>query len=207
MTKQKEQEIVQQVAQLYGKYGIKSVTMDDVARELGISKKTLYEYFADKSALVSAVVDYLIDRKVSFFESQKQGRENAVEELLFIFKYYLSVIKEFNPSLEFDLKKYYPQIYTRVKERKRRGIIENTLANLKRGKKEGFFRADLNEDLISRLYLLRIESLPESDLFSQEEIFSQELFEEMFYYHLYGVLSEKGLAYLKNHMQKIKTLK
>ncbi len=207
MTKQKEQEIIQQVAQLYGKYGIKSVTMDDVARELGISKKTLYEYFADKSALVNAVVDYLIDRKVAFFESQKRGRENAVEELLFIFKYYLSVIKEFNPSLEFDLKKYYPQIYVRVKERKRRGIIENTLANLKRGKKEGFFRANLNEDLISRLYLLRIESLPESDLFTQDEIFSQELFEEMFYYHLYGVLSEKGLAYLKNHMHKIKTLK
>ncbi len=207
MTKQTEQEIISQVAQLYRRYGIKSVTMDDVSHKLGISKKTLYEYFSDKSALVSAVVDYLIDTKVSFFEMQKQGRENAVEELLFIFRYYLGIVKEFNPSLEFDLKKYYPQIYSRVKERKRQGIIENTLANLKRGKKEGYFRADLNEDLIARLYLLRIESLPESDLFTQEEIFSQELFEEMFFYHLYGVLSEKGLAYLKNHIQEIKTLK
>ncbi len=202
-----EKIIISKVTRLYGKYGIKSITMDDVAHELGISKKTLYSYFSDKSALVNAVINNLISEKVSFFEAQKQGRENAVEELLFIFKYYLGIIKEFNPSLEFDLKKYYPDIYRRVKERKRQGIIENTLANLKRGKKEGYFRADINEEIITRLYLLRIESLPESDLFSQEEIFSQSLFEEMFFYHLYGVLSEKGLSYLKNHFEEIKTLK
>ncbi len=203
----KKQEIITGVARLYNKYGIKSITMDDVARELGVSKKTLYAFFSDKSELVSDVVDHMIKEKTDFFASQKQGRENAVEELLFIFKYYLSIIKDFNPSLEFDLKKYYPKVYNRVKERKRRGIVENTLANLKRGKKEGFFRQELNEDFITRLYLLRIESLPESDLFSQEEIFSQELFEEMFFYHLYGVLSDKGRAYLKEHLQELKTLK
>ena len=203
----KKQEIISGVARLYNKYGIKSITMDDVARELGISKKTLYAYFSDKSELVSDVVDSMIKEKTDLFALQKKGRENAVEELLFIFKYYLSIIKDFNPSLEFDLKKYYPKVYKRVKERKRLGIIENTLANLKRGKKEGFFRPELNEDFISRLYLLRIESLPESDLFTQEEIFSQKLFMEMFFYHLYGILSEKGLAYLKEHAQELKTLK
>jgi AcrR family transcriptional regulator len=206
-TTNEQQEIIKRVAQLYNKYGIKSVTMDDVAHELGISKKTLYEQFSDKSALIDAVIDYLINEKVSFFESQKKGRENAVEELLFIFKYYLSIIKEFNPSLEYDLKKYYPKTYARVKEQKRQGIMKNTLANLKRGKQEGFFRQEINEDLIARLYLLRIESLPESDLFTQEEMFSQELFEEMFFYHLYGVLNDKGIAYLKNHLNEIKTLR
>ncbi len=200
-----KQEMIAAVAKLYNKYGIKSVTMDDVARELGVSKKTLYENFADKSDLVSEVIDFLIKEKTDFFTQQKKGRENAVEELLFIFKFYLSTVKEFNPSFEFDLKKYYPNIYARVKQRKRKGIMENTMANLKRGKKEGYFRKELNEDFITRLYILRIESLPESDLFSQEEIFSQKLFEEMFYYHLYGVLSEKGLEYLKNHLEKIKT--
>jgi AcrR family transcriptional regulator len=203
----KKQEIITGVARLYNKYGIKSITMDDVARELGISKKTLYTFFSDKSALVSDVIDYLIKEKTDIFEQQKKGRENAVEELLFIFRYYLSIIKDFNPSLEFDLKKYYPKIYKRVKKLKRQGITENTLANLKRGKKEGYFRPELNEDFITRLYLLRIESLPESDLFSQEEIFSQDLFQEMFFYHLYGVLSEKGVAYLKEHKKKLKSLK
>ncbi len=203
----KETEIIAQVAKLYNKYGIKSVTMDDVARELGISKKTLYDYFSDKSSLVKAVIDYLIEEKITFFASQKKGKENAVEELLFIFRFYLNTVREFNPSFEFDLKKYYPQIYAEVKERKRRGILENTLANLKRGKKEGFFRQELNEDFISRLYVLRIESLQESDLFTQEEIFSQELFVEMFFYHLYGVLNEKGLDYLKNHLEKFMSSK
>jgi len=203
----KETEIITQVAKLYNKYGIKSVTMDDVARELGISKKTLYDYFSDKSSLVKAVIDYLIEEKITFFSSQKKGKENAVEELLFIFRFYLNTVREFNPSFEFDLKKYYPQIYAEVKERKRRGILENTLANLKRGKKEGFFRQELNEDFIARLYVLRIESLQESDLFTQEEIFSQELFVEMFFYHLYGVLNEKGLDYLKNHLEKFTSSK
>jgi len=203
----KETEIITQVAKLYNKYGIKSVTMDDVARELGISKKTLYDYFSDKSSLVKAVIDYLIEEKITFFVSQKKGKENAVEELLFIFRFYLNTVREFNPSFEFDLKKYYPQIYAEVKERKRRGILENTLANLKRGKKEGFFRQELNEDFIARLYVLRIESLQESDLFTQEEIFSQELFVEMFFYHLYGVLNEKGLDYLKNHLEKFTSSK
>ena len=199
-----KQEMIAGVARLYNKYGIKSVTMDDVARELGISKKTLYENFSDKSQLVSEVIDFLINERTGFFMEQKKDRKNAVEELLFIFKFYLSTVKAFNPSFEFDLKKYYPSIYARVKKRKREGIMENTMANLKRGKEEGYFRKELNEDFITRLYILRIESLPESDLFTQEEIFSQELFREMFYYHLYGVLSEKGLQYLKNHLKKIK---
>jgi len=163
--------------------------------------------WTDKSSLVKAVIDYLIEEKITFFSSQKKGKENAVEELLFIFRFYLNTVREFNPSFEFDLKKYYPQIYAEVKERKRRGILENTLANLKRGKKEGFFRQELNEDFIARLYVLRIESLQESDLFTQEEIFSQELFVEMFFYHLYGVLNEKGLDYLKNHLEKFTSSK
>jgi len=85
---EKEKEIVQKVALLYGKYGIKSVTMDDVAHEIGISKKTLYEYFSDKQHLVNAVVEQEIIFNDLRLQQQKNGLNNALQEMFKIFQFH-----------------------------------------------------------------------------------------------------------------------
>ncbi len=203
----KDKDIIRKVAQLYKKYGIKSITMDDVARELGISKKTLYEHFSDKMHLVDAVVDLEVNLNDLRLQELKKKLENAVQEVFQIFRFHLQMLKEYNPALEFDLKKYYPENYFRLKRIKRAKIRETTLRNLKKGKREGFYRKELNEEIITKLNILRIESLYESDLFSQEELYSHAFSKEMFLYHLHGILSAKGIEYLNNNLEQLKLTK
>jgi AcrR family transcriptional regulator len=203
----KEKEIIGKVAKLYRKYGIKSVTMDDVAHEIGVSKKTLYEYFSDKQHLVNAVVDQEIIFNDLRLQQQTNDSNNALQEIFKIFHFHLQMLQEYNPSLEFDLKKYYPEIFARLKRIKREKIRENTMKNLIKGKKEEFYRQELNMEIITKLTILRIESLSESDLFSQEELYSHEFSKEMFLYHLHGILSPKGIEYLNHNLEQLKLTK
>ncbi|GMT44225.1 MAG: TetR family transcriptional regulator [bacterium] len=203
----KDKDIIRKVAQLYSKYGIKSITMDDVAHELGISKKTLYEYFSDKLHLVNAVIEQEILFNDLRLKEQKSNSENALQEMFKIFRFHLQMLKEYNPALEFDLKKYYPEIYSRLKRIKRTKIWETTLNNLIKGKREGFYRKELNEEIITKLTVLRIESLSENDLFSQEEIYSHEFSKEMFLYHLHGILTPMGIEYLNKNLEQLNLTK
>lgn len=203
----KDKDIIRKVAQLYKKYGIKSITMDDVAHELGISKKTLYECFSDKLHLVNAVIEQEIIFNEFRLQEQKNSSENALQEMFQIFRFHLQMLKEYNPSLEFDLKKYYPEIYNRLNRIKREKIWETTLNNLIKGKSEGFYRKELNEEIITKLTVLRIENISESDLFSQEEIYSHEFSKEMFLYHLHGILTPMGIEYLNKNLEQLKLAK
>jgi len=203
----KDKDIIRKVAQLYSKYGIKSITMDDVAHELGISKKTLYEYFSDKFHLVNAVVEQEILFNDLRLKEQKSNSGNALQEMFQIYRFHLQMLKEYNPALEFDLKKYYPEIYFRLKRIKRAKIRETTLNNLVKGKRESFYRKELNEEIITKLTVLRIEGLSESDLFSQEELYSHEFSKEMFLYHLHGILTPMGIEYLNNNLEQLKLTK
>jgi len=203
----KTHEIIKKVSELYNKYGIKSITMDDVSGQLGISKKTLYEHFSDKSELVLKVIEFISREREDQFCQYKKQAGNALEELLNIYRFYLQIMKEINPSFEFDLKKYYPEIYSKLKQMRRDKMLEATLENLKKGKKEGLYRNEIREEIITRLQLLRVESLSDTDLFTQDELYSKEFVEEMFFYHLYGILSAKGITYLNEHIELIKRTK
>lgn len=201
---QKKLDIIRQVGNLYNLYGIKSITMDEVSRQLGISKKTLYEHFADKTDLVRKVIEHISRKREEQFCQKQKHAKNALEELLNIYGFYLQMLKEVNPSFEFDLKKYYPEIYTELVSLRRQRMKEASLQNLKKGKQEGLFRKEIDEDIIVRLQLLRVESISNTDLFTHEELYSKHFVEEMFFYHLYGILSEKGVAYLKDHLDLIR---
>lgn len=201
---EKDTEIIEKVWTLFHKYGIKSITMDDVSHEMGISKKTLYGHFSDKSQLVKKVVDSEIERHRAQIRGAKGKTENAIQEVLRVFNIYLKMIKEHFPSFEFDLKKYYPDIATEIKQIKREEIRENTLSNLNRGKSEGLYREDLDVEIISKFIILRMENLSESDLFSREEIYSDEFSKQVFFYHLYGILSPKGIEYLNKNLDQVK---
>jgi AcrR family transcriptional regulator len=188
---------------LYMKYGIKSVTMDDVARELGISKKTLYQYVIDKNDLVGKFIDLEIDiRTKEIYDCIKTGF-NAIEELFELTTFMIRITREHNPATEYDLKKYYPVHYQKIIETRRTGIFNFILQNLKKGQNEGLYRDDLNEEIIAKLYLARSESIHLNDLYSIEEFTSSEIQTELLRYHIRGIASEKGIIALEN---KIKDL-
>jgi AcrR family transcriptional regulator len=185
------------------KYGIKSVTMDDVARELGISKKTLYQYVNDKNELVKKVVELDLNEKGEFFSKMCCPGLNAIEEIFEVHKMVQQMLKDYNPSTEYDLRKYYPELYTSIVKVRRERIFNNILSNLQKGKKEGLYRVELNDELIAKLQLSRVETAFDDKIFTQEELLSPKVFYELFVYHIRGIANEKGLTVLEHKLKEL----
>ncbi|MCK4746707.1 MAG: TetR/AcrR family transcriptional regulator, partial [Bacteroidales bacterium] len=179
--------ILEKVSVLYRKYGIKSVTIYDVARELGISKKTLYQYVTDKTELVEKVVEHTRHCNFSSMKEIMKTGGNAIEQLIEVSQRANTLMKDHSPSYEYDLKKSYPSIYRNLMSARRKIMYESMLANIRQGKKEGIYRAELNEEIITKLHLLRIENLQSSEIFKEEEIHSLKFFREVFVYHIHGL--------------------
>ena len=197
--------ILLKVRELYMKYGIKSITMDDVAQELGISKKTLYQYVTDKDDLVGKFIDNEISvRQEEICKCFRIGF-NAIEELFEISMFMNKMMKDQNPATEHDLKNIILTTYQKIVKARREGIFNYILLNLKKGKKEGLYREELNEEIIAKLYLSRVESIHLNDLFTVEEFTSTKLFMELLIYHIRGIATEKGIIVLEKKIKELET--
>jgi AcrR family transcriptional regulator len=201
------EDILMKVSRLYRKYGIKSVTMDDVAHELGMSKKTLYQFVSDKTELVQMVVEHVRQCNFSAMKKKNGTEHNAIEELIEVSQHVNSLMKDHSPSYEYDLKKYYPDIYRNLMSARRKLMYESMISNIRKGKKEGIYRKELDEKIIAKLHLLRIENLQTTEIFNEEEMHSQKFFREVFVYHIHGLATDKGLKVLRENIDKVATLK
>ena len=132
----KFQNIIEGALQLYSKYGIKSVTMDDIAKELGISKKTLYLYVKDKEDLVRQVMSYQLEIQDVKFKLVSDKNNNAIETLVEVSKHIVEFLKTINPSTRYDLKKYYPNILKMHIDYKRINFFDH----IRNNRDSNFFR-------------------------------------------------------------------
>jgi TetR/AcrR family transcriptional regulator, cholesterol catabolism regulator len=197
--------ILLKVRELYMTYGIKSITMDDVAKELGISKKTLYQYVTDKDDLVGKFVDNEIAIRQEEICNCFRSGLNAIEELFEISIYMNRIIRNQNPATEYDLRKYYPQHFQKTEKARREGIYEYILLNLRKGIKEGLYREEMNKEIIAKLYLSRAESTHLNELFTKEEFTSLKIFVEILTYHVRGIATKKGIVVLEKKINELET--
>ncbi len=193
--------ILLKVRELYMRYGIKSITMDDVASNLGISKKTLYKYVCDKEDLVAKTIDLEVEMQKDNMNCKQGENFNAIEQLLFVSKVINHKLKQMNPSTEYDLRKYYPTQYHKLVTTRREQMYSNVVANIVKGKAEGLFRQDLNEDIIAKLQVSRVEDMMDNEVFSITEFTSNKFFQEIFIYHIRGIANENGIAFLENKLK------
>lgn len=193
----KIQEIIAETVLLFQRYGIKSMSMDELSRQLGISKKTLYQHFTDKNELVEKAIMHMMEQRDCAMQQINQQQLNAIEEMFEVFHLAGEIIRNYNPTLDFDLQKFYPQVYRKVRDFHRKHIYESTLNNLEKGKKEGLYRLDMNVEIIAKLFVMGIETLMRSDIISQEELYSETFFKETFKYHLFGIISPKGYQFIQ----------
>ena len=187
--------IINEVGKLFTRYGIKNLSMDDIARELGISKKTLYLYFSDKSDLVNKVVDQSLEETNCEMSKDPLKGKTAIDMLLYVSSYLISRFSQVHPMLNFELRKYYPEAAERVKQHRYVHVLSKIEQNLKRGMEEGWYRKDLNVKIIAYYYLKWMESFFEQNPDEQylKGIKREDMLRELFAYHLHGVLNEKGL--------------
>ena len=197
------QNILEKVGELYNKYGIKSITMDDVARELGISKKTLYQFVENKNELVEKVLNYLLHQNDCSFKKLAERKLNAVEEVLEISIHIIKTIKEYNPSTEYDLKKYYPELYKKLNEIRKGKMYDSVIKNIIKGKNEGLYRDDLDEEIIAKMQTSRFLNISTDQVINHEEILKPRFIYEMFIYHIRGIANNKGIEVLEKTLQKI----
>lgn len=177
--------------------------MDDVARELGISKKTLYQFVSDKDELVGKFIDNEIEIRQEQICKCFKIELNSIEELFEISLFMNKVIRDQNPATEYDLKKYYPHHYQKIVKIRRERMYNYILLNLQKGKEEGLYRVELNEQVIAKLYLSRSESIHFDELFTIEEFTSIDLFIELLSYHVRGIATTKGIEVLENKIKQI----
>jgi len=186
-------------AELFMKYGVRSITMDDVAKHLGMSKKTIYKHFADKTDLIKTCVDYNIEHHSQCIKQKYNSDENAIDVLLSVHKMVNTMLKNINPSFEYDLEKYYPEIYLMIKEKRAENMISSISKNLEKGQKEGLYRANMDIEIITKLFVSNMESFHLSRHFTQEYLYSSKVFQEIFNYHIHGIASNKGIKYLNDN--------
>ena len=193
---EEQKKLVEKVSVLYLIYGIKSVTMDDVAKHLGISKKTLYTIVKDKDELVSLVVDGQIEMHKQHDSALKGKEINALEEMLLVFEWVSELLRNMNPSYQYDMNKYYPELSAKFISFKENQLYDNIKENFIKGKKEGIYRPEINEDIIARMNSERNLSMFRNNENMQSWI-KHDNFQEIFLYHIHAVLSDKGRQLLK----------
>lgn len=190
---------------LFQKYGIRSVTMDDIAQKLAMSKKTIYQYFKDKSEIVYSVVDNLILEHVEDVESIENQSLDSIDAILTLSKYIQNFYEQTNPAMIYDVRKHYPKTWDLI--RKYRDRMQNTIKrNIRKGIDNGLYRDDLN---ISVMATLRIEM---AFLTDNEELFPPEQYDllevdlQLLEHFVRGLVTKEGFEKLEKYKNEFKKI-
>jgi len=181
------------------RYGIKSITMDDIARELGISKKTLYQYVENKSDLIGQIFQQKISLEKQCMAEIHREATDAVDEILRIARYVIQELRQLSPTTMYDLRKYYRNTWRQMEALQQKYVYKLIRENLERGQAEGLYRSNLDVDIVAKLYVAKTSMVVDEDLFPSRQYNIEKLFEEYIMYHIHGIASAKGLALLAMH--------
>jgi len=197
-----KEDIMLQAIQQFMQFGIRSVTMSDIATNMGISKKTLYTHFEDKAALVHEVMRQHLQTQKETFESFRREYPNPIEYFLRFCQFHNTMIRSLNPSTSLDLQKYYGSTWQLFNDHKNNFIFKSIKSNLEEGIEQGLYRDDFNPDIIAKLYIGRMEVILDQKLFPIGSYKISDIHYEFVMHHLNGLLTEKGRKYLKQSQQK-----
>lgn len=187
--------------ELFHKFGIKRVTMDDIAKHLGMSKKTIYQHFKDKDDLVMSKTSYDLEIRKKDIDQIYNSSENAIDEMIKAMSYISDLFRQMNPMVFYDLQKYHPSAWQRFRAFKEENIINLVERNLKRGITEGFYRADLNVKIISRLRAESIEMAMRQEIYPSTEFNPTEVQVQLLDHYLHGITTIKGHKLINNYKQ------
>lgn len=187
-----KEKIIGKAADMFITLGFKSVTMDDIAREMGISKKTIYAHFSNKTELVKEATLSVIELINHGIDCICSLNKNPIEELYEIKKFLMLKLKDERTSPQYQLQKYYPEIHDTIKEMQFNKMQDCTVTNLKRGIEQGLYRENMDVELISKLYFIGVNGIKDETFFPSEQFPKAQLMEDYLEYHLRGIVTKKG---------------
>ncbi|MGB6037580.1 MAG: TetR/AcrR family transcriptional regulator [Cryomorphaceae bacterium] len=202
-TKEKELKIIADAIKVFMTYGIKSVTMDDIARHMRMSKKTLYQYVSDKNDLVKRCLDHDCQITETTVNEILTKGLNAIEENFEISKHIVEDLKNIHPSIFYDLEKYYLEAWNTMHELRHEFVGAVMEKNMERGIKEGLYREDLNVKIMTQLWVARLNIIFDPNIFDLNEFSLADVYRQMFIHHVRGIASDKGVKYIEKNQHKL----
>ena len=194
--------IIEKAMQDFSMHGIRAVKMDDLANELGISKRTLYEIFKDKETLLFEGIKVYGERKREYLHSYAEDERHHVIDII-MEAYHMKVeeVRAVNPDFYLDLMKY-PRLAQHMKEEQQKSL-EGFLAFMKRGVDDGYFRPDVNYELVPHIFEALGQYILTNSLVQQYSV--EELFSNCFLIALRGFCTDKGLHTIDKLMAEAKS--
>ncbi len=201
--------ILKGAEELFMRYGVRSISMDDIARHLSVSKKTLYQHFADKDDLVLNITRHMLEQNFKECEAIRLGADNPVEELARISLWMKKSMEEINPTMLFDLQKFHLKAWNLWIEFKNKFIHEEVIRNLEAGIEAGYMRS-VNKEIMGILRVEFVQMAFNQDIFPREKFSLAEVQSQIFDHFVFGLVTEKGrklyLKYKEHNQQPLTIL-
>lgn len=196
--------IISESDKLFCQFGFKSVTMDDIARRLGMSKKTIYTHFSDKNEIVNIVIEIKLNSQKCLIRSNVDTAENAVHEVFFAVTNMKDILSNMNPTLFYDLQKYHPQAWLYFKDFREKHLYSTIYDNLIRGIKEGYYRKDIKPDILTQMRLEQIDLIFNSNSeYTNGKYGIAQVMAELTEHFLYGICTLKGHKLINKYKEII----
>lgn len=201
--------ILTKAKELFFSYGLKSVSMDDLAKMAGVSKKTIYQFFADKNELVNRIVDDLIACHHSLFSECQCEAKDAVEEVLIQSNEPFDTWASVNQAFFFELEKSFPDVWAKLEQHKQNVLLPGIMKNLERGIGENLYREDIDVAFTADVRIQQLSSALQPAAFTGRKMNGSQLLNELTSFYLHGITTEKGKKilskYLKNRNENSST--
>lgn len=197
-----KEKIINKAGDMFLSYGFKSVTMDDIANEMGISKKTIYKYFDNKDHLVDETVSFIQITIDNIIEGIISKGYNAIEENFAIKSVFKDMFKNAKTSPMFQLKKYYPETFTKLMDKEICTFSECVMQNLEKGIEEKLYRPNIDKEVVMKFYFLLVFGVHESEIFDNKlsEVVKTEL--KILEYHTRAIATLYGHSILEEELKK-----
>jgi AcrR family transcriptional regulator len=199
------EKILSSSVELFSQYGFKSITMDDIARRAGISKKTLYQHFANKQEVVNESVAWYKNNTTESCVGVLKDADNAVEAMVRILAFFDTMYKRINPMAIFEMQRFFPDAYKQFRDLLIERDVVLVKENILQGIKEGYYRNNVNADLMARYRIETSLMALQPNLMVNDRASLMSVALEIGEHFMYGVMTPKGIElYLKYKEQYLK---
>ncbi len=196
-----KERILEGAGKLFVTEGIRRVTMDYVAKKLGVSKRTIYENFADKTELLKACLERMYAKNDENFKCLKQNSTDVMEIMVGSLRFGVSAIKKINPQFFEDLEIHYPLIWGEMVAIRRSHMMQDFETLLLKGAEQKIFRDGLNVKMVAKIFIEQMNMMGRKEIFSPDEYPTTELFETLFINFTRGISTHEGINRLEELLQ------
>lgn len=190
--------ILMHVGEMFMRFGIRNISMDDIARDLCISKKTIYQVYKDKAALVMEIARLRVQSEQALINRVLAENECALTALVILLQEIAQTLRTLPPMILFEIQKYYPEVWQVLREQDDHFHIPCLCENIKKGISQGVFRENIQVETIARFRMGMIDIALDGKRFPSGQFNPSEVMIEISNFYLYGLLTEKGLKKLKS---------